>query len=406
MQGTVLSIDAMVSFTLAIILLFVGKGLTQRHELLRRYSIPEPVIGGFCCAAATALLYFALDIQVNFELEVRDMLLLYFFAAIGLKSDIRNLIKGGRPLLILVLLASVFIILQNLLGMGVASGFGMPATAGLMLGSVSLTGGVGTTLAWAPIFSERLGIDNAMELGIASNTVGLIAACCIGGPIANHLISRHKLTPSHNPNLDVGVPTNEAASATPMSYYDVLWAWMWLNLALMLGQGINLLLLNSGITLPTFVSCLMAGILIHNLMRGVIGSQKMKSWSGASQGMALISDICLGMFLTMALMGLQVWQLSGVLVFVLTVLTLQVLLTVLYTTLVVFRCMGRTYESSVIASGFGGIALGSTATAVANMTAVTLRYGAAHQAFIIVPLVCGFFIDIVNAVIIGFMSGA
>lgn len=112
MQGTVLSIDAMVSFTLAIILLFVGKGLTQRHELLRRYSIPEPVIGGFCCAAATALLYFALDIQVNFELEVRDMLLLYFFAAIGLKSDIRNLIKGGRPLLILVLLASVFIILQ------------------------------------------------------------------------------------------------------------------------------------------------------------------------------------------------------------------------------------------------------------------------------------------------------
>lgn len=406
MQDNIFLIDPMVSFTLAIMLLFFGKRLTERYEILRRYSIPEPVIGGFCCAAATALLYFALDIQVNFELEMRDVLLLYFFAAIGLKSDLRNLVKGGRPLLILVLLASVFIVVQNLLGMGVARGFGMPSASGLMVGSVSLTGGVGTTLAWAPIFSEHLGIENAMELGIASNTVGLIAACCIGGPIASYLIRRHNLTPSHDADLEVGIASSEAASAVTMNYYDVLWAWMWLNLALMLGHGINLLLVNSGITLPSFVSCLMAGILIRNLMFGILGSHRMKRWSGSSQGMALISDICLGMFLTMALMGLQIWQLGGVLLFVLTALTLQVLLAVLYTTLIVFRCMGRSYESSVIASGFGGIALGSTATAVANMTAVTQRHGAAHQAFIIVPLVCGFFIDIVNAVVISLMSGA
>ncbi|WP_313303669.1 sodium/glutamate symporter [Stutzerimonas balearica] len=405
MQDNTFHVHGLVSFTLAIMLLFTGKSLVQRYELLRRYSIPEPVLGGLLCAAITAVLFFALDIEVSFDLEVRDALLLYFFAGIGLKSDIRNLVKGGRPLLILLLLASLFIVLQNLLGMGVASGFGLPAKAGLMLGSVSLTGGVGTTLAWAPLFSERLGIDNAMELGIAGNTVGLIAACCIGGPIANHLIRRHSLTPSHDPNLEVGVPTSEATATTPMSYYDVLWAWMWLNLALMLGHGINLLLLNSGITLPAFVSCLMAGILIHNLMLGAIGSHRMKQWSGAGQGLALISDICLGMFLTMALMGLQLWQLGGVLAFVLTVLTLQVLLTVLYTVLVVFRCMGRNYESSVIASGFGGIALGSTATAIVNMTAVTQRHGAAHQAFIIVPLVCGFFIDIANALIIGLLSG-
>lgn len=349
MQDNIFLIDPMVSFTLAIMLLFFGKRLTERYEILRRYSIPEPVIGGFCCAAATALLYFALDIQVNFELEMRDVLLLYFFAAIGLKSDLRNLVKGGRPLLILVLLASVFIVVQNLLGMGVARGFGMPSASGLMVGSVSLTGGVGTTLAWAPIFSEHLGIENAMELGIASNTVGLIAACCIGGPIASYLIRRHNLTPSHDADLEVGIASSEAASAVTMNYYDVLWAWMWLNLALMLGHGINLLLVNSGITLPSFVSCLMAGILIRNLMFGILGSHRMKRWSGSSQGMALISDICLGMFLTMALMGLQIWQLGGVLLFVLTALTLQVLLAVLYTTLIVFRCMGRSYESSVIA---------------------------------------------------------
>lgn len=385
-------------------LLFVGKSLTRRYAVLRRYSIPEPVIGGFLCALSTALLFFALDIQVNFDPGVRDILLLYFFAGIGLKSDIRNLVKGGRPLLILLLLASLFILLQNLFGMGVASGFGLDPRAGLMLGSVSLTGGVGTILAWAPIFSEQLGIANAMELGIASNTLGLIAACSIGGPIANYLIRRHQLTPSHDPLLEVGTLSEETARL--LDYYDVLWTRMWLNLALMLGHSLNLLLVNSGITLPGFVSCLLAGILIRNLMHAAVGAQRLKQWSGSSQSLALISDISLGMFLTMALMELQLWQLAGVLTFVLSALALQVLLAILYTMLVVFRCMGRDYEASVIAAGFGGIVLGSTATAIVNMTAIIQKYGAAHRAFIIVPLVCGFFIDLANALLIGWLSGA
>ncbi len=405
MQDNTFLVEGLVSFTLAIMLLFAGKRLAQRYEPLGRYSIPEPVLGGFLCAAVTAVLFYILDIEVVFDLEVRDVLLLYFFAGIGLKSDIRNLVKGGRPLLILLVLASVFIVLQNLLSMGVASGFGLDPRAGLMLGSISLTGGVGTTLAWAPLFTEQLGIGNAMELGIASNTVGLIAACCIGGPIANYLIRRHALTPSRDSDLEVGVPATSADISAPISHYDILWAWMWLNMTLMLGHGFNLLLLNSGITLPSFVSCLLAGIVIRNLLQAAIGGQRIKHWSGAGQGLALISDICLGMFLVMALMGLQLWQLGGVLVFVVTALTLQITLTILYTVLLVFRCMGRNYEASVIAAGFGGIALGSTATAIVNMTAVTQRYGAAHQAFIIVPLVCGFFIDIVNALIISLMSG-
>ena len=405
MTSQLFQVHGLVSFTLAILLLFLGKTLVQRITFLRQYCIPEPVVGGFVCAAVTSILYFGLNIQVEFDLQVRDILLLYFFAGIGLKSDVRQLIKGGRPLLILLVLASVFIVLQNSLGMGMAEAFGLDPKAGLMVGSISLTGGVGTTLAWAPLFTERLDIENAMELGIASNTVGLIAACCIGGPIANYLIRRHALTPSRDSDLEVGVPATSADISAPISHYDILWAWMWLNMTLMLGHGFNLLLLNSGITLPSFVSCLLAGIVIRNLLQAAIGGQRIKHWSGAGQGLALISDICLGMFLVMALMGLQLWQLGGVLVFVVTALTLQITLTILYTVLLVFRCMGRNYEASVIAAGFGGIALGSTATAIVNMTAVTQRYGAAHQAFIIVPLVCGFFIDIVNALIISLMSG-
>ncbi|WP_095144395.1 MULTISPECIES: sodium/glutamate symporter [unclassified Pseudomonas] len=403
MTAQLFPVHGLVSFTLAIVLLFLGKTIVQHTTLLRQYCIPESVVGGFICAAVTTLLYYGLNIQIEFELQVRDTLLLYFFAGIGLKSDVRQLIKGGRPLLILVVLAGVFIILQNLLGMSVAEAFGLDPKAGLMVGSIALTGGVGTTLAWAPLFVEKLGIQNAHELGIASNTIGLIAACVIGGPIANRLIRRYQLTPSKDLALEVGIL--ETQPSKPLDYYDVLWAWMWLNLTLMLGYGLNLLLVKAGVTLPNFVSCLFAGIVIHHLVLALIGEQRLKTWSGASQGLSLISDICLGMFLTMALMGLQLWQLSGALMFILCTLTLQITLSIAYTLLVVFRFMGRDYEASVIASGFGGITLGSTATAIVNMTTVTQKYGAAHQAFLIVPLVCGFFIDLLNALIIGLFSG-
>jgi len=403
MTPQLFSVHGLVSFTLAILLLFLGKTLVQKNALLRQYCIPESVVGGFVCAAVTSLLYFGLNIEVEFDLQVRDTLLLYFFAGIGLKSDMRQLLKGGRPLLILLMLAGVFIVLQNALGMGVAEVFGLDPKAGLMVGSISLTGGAGTTLAWAPLFIEKLGISNAHELGMASNTVGLIAACVIGGPIANRLIRRYQLKTSGDAALEVGIMEDQPNNS--LNYYDVLWAWMWLNLTLMLGYGLNLLLVDAGITLPKFVSCLFAGIVIHHIVFALVGDQRLKSWSGASLGLSLISDICLGMFLTMALMGLQLWQLNGVLLFIVCALTLQILLTVLYTYFVVFRFMGRDYEASVIASGFGGIALGSTATAIVNMTTVTQKYGAAHQAFLIVPLVCGFFIDLVNAVIIGMFSG-
>jgi ESS family glutamate:Na+ symporter len=403
MTPQLFQVHGLVSFTLAILLLFLGKTLVQHNAFLRQYCIPESVVGGFICAAVTSLLYFGLNIHIEFDLQVRDTLLLYFFAGIGLKSDMRQLLKGGRPLLILLLLAAVFILLQNSLGMAVAEVFRLDPKAGLMVGSISLTGGVGTTLAWAPLFVEKLGIGNAHELGIASNTVGLIAACVIGGPIANQLIRRYRLTPSRDAELEVGIL--EQQPSKPLDYYDVLWAWMWLNLALMLGYGLNLLLVDAGVTLPKFVSCLFAGIVLHHLVLAFVGDQRLKTWSGASLGLSLISDICLGMFLTMALMGLQLWQLNGALMFILCALSLQILLTVAYTYFVVFRFMGRDYEASVIASGFGGIALGSTATAIVNMSTVTQKYGAAHQAFLIVPLVCGFFIDLVNAVIISMFSG-
>jgi ESS family glutamate:Na+ symporter len=387
-------IPPFLSFTLTIILLFAGKLASMRYEILRRYSIPEPVVGGFLCAAVVGAIYFLFDLQVSFNLAARDWLLLYFFAGIGLKSDLRTLLSGGRPLLALIVLASAFILLQNLIGMGVAGAFGMDPKAGLMSGSIALTGGVGTTLAWAPTFVEKLGIGNAMELGVASNTIGLISACVIGGPIASYLIGKHRLQTGPGTDLDIGV-SNETPHMAVDSY-GVLWAWLWLNVSLILGYFIDIGIKETGAHLPMFVSCLIAGIFINNL-RPLFPRI---TWPGRDQGLALISDISLGMFLTMALMSLQIWELRNALLFLAVVMTLQILLSIAYTLWIVFRTMGRDYEAAVICAGFGGITLGSTATAIVNMTAVAKQYGAAHRAFILVPLVCGFFIDLINAVVI------
>jgi ESS family glutamate:Na+ symporter len=393
-----ITIQGFVSFTLAIILLFIGKFATSNSSLLRRYSIPEPVIGGFVCAAVVALFYYLFSIEIAFDLKVRDILLLYFFAGIGLNADFKTLLAGGKPLVVLTALAIFYILLQNILGISVASAFGLDPLLGLISGSIALIGGVGTTMAWAPIY-EDMGVQGAMEMGIASNTIGLILACLIGGPIANYLIKRHKLTASQDHHLDIGISHQDHIK---LDYFGVLHAWLLLNISLIVGYLLDIAIAETGLQLPMFVACLIAAIIIGNFRSLVL---KRKVNDNTRQGLGLISDISLGMFLTMALMGLQLWQLQNAVVYLSSVMFLQALLSIVFTLFIVYRFMGKDYEAAVISSGFGGITLGSTATAIVNMTAVTQQYGAAHRAFIIVPLVCGFFIDLANALIINWFIG-
>ena len=399
------TVEALPSLTLAILLLFIGKGLAARVATLRRYGIPEPVVGGVLCAAAVCALYYGAGVEVSFDLGMRDILLLYFFAALGLNSNVRSLADGGWKLVILLVLAGGYIVLQNLVGMGLAGAFGMDPRAGLMVGSVSLTGGVGTTIAWTPHFEQELGITGAGEIGLAANMVGMIAACTVGCPIAGWLIRRHPVMPSADAELEVGTLYGDPTRAH-LDYTGVLLALFWLNLALMLGQGISYLIGEAGMLLPEFVGCLVAGILLR-LLGDLFAPNGGRMWKldTMQPGIALISDISLGLFLVMALMGLQFWVLEPMLAFIGVAMAVQITLVVVFSVFVVFRAMGRDYEAAVTSAAFGGIALGSTATAMANMTAVTREYGAAPRAFVIVPLVCGFFIDLANAVIVGLMAG-
>ena len=404
-QSLQLQVPPLLAVTLAILLLFIGKEVIARVDWLRRYSIPEALVGGVLGALVVCAFHYGLGVTVVFDQSLRDFLLLYFFAALGLNSDLRTLAAGGRPFLVLTVLALGFMLLQNATGMGLAAAFGLDPRAGLMVGSISLTGGVGTTVAWSHHFADKLGIDSAQELGLAANTIGLIAACLIGGPIAAWLMRRHQVRPPGEAELGVGVLHRDEARAH-LDYHGVLMAVFWLNCALMLGHGITELMTSSPLKLPGFVGCLLGGILLRAVADRltVNGEGRLWKYSSMQPGLALISDVCLGLFLTMALMGLRLWALEPVLMFISIAMLVQIALTVAFVLLIVFRAMGRNYEAAVVCSGFGGIALGSTATAVANMTAVTREFGAARQAFVVVPLVCGFSIDLLNAIVISLLA--
>ena len=389
-----MQLESFTTFNLAILVLALGSWLNSRIGILRDFNIPEPVTSGLLVCVVTALLYSFVGLEISFSLATRDFLLLYFFASIGLNSDIKTLWAGGIPLLILVAVTIGFMLLQNLTGIAVATSLGLDALVGLLGGSVSLLGGHGTSIAWAPTFAEKHGIPNATEIGIACATLGLVISSLIGGPIARFLITRHGLEPKVIHQPDVGVTYD--AKIEEIGYYKMLSTLFWLNMSLALGGLLQTGLRYIGANLPLFVCSLFAAIILTNTVPQILRTP----WPAGTRSLALVSDVSLGVFLAMSLMSLQLWTIVDVAGPILAILTAQTILAVIFALFVIFRVMGSDYEAAVICSGFAGISLGATPTAMANMTAVAKKYGQAHRAFIIVPLVSGFFVDIANAIVI------
>jgi ESS family glutamate:Na+ symporter len=403
-QDGVLRIDSFLAVTIGILVLFVGKRINTGVRTLRELSIPEPVTGGLLFSVIFGLVYAVSGTAVEFELRARDVLLVYFFTTIGINARALDLLAGGRPFVLLLLITIGFMFAQNLTGISVAALFDLPAAVGVIGGSVSLIGGHGTTIAWAPTIAEQYDIANAMEIGIASATFGLILASLMGGPIARLLITRHRLTPTQPGAQDdvqeVGLSEDQRAAG--IDHMDFLGAVLAIHVAIIVGYGLNVAIAELGLRLPLFVTCLFAGILLTNLVPGRLYRALGISWPTRTPAVALIADIALGTFLAMSLMSMQLWTLIDLAAPIFTILAAQFLLAVLVTIFVLYPLLGRDYDAAVVAAGFGGVTLGSTPTAMANMAAVAQRYGASHRAFIIVPLVSAFFIDIANALIIPF----
>jgi ESS family glutamate:Na+ symporter len=333
--------------------------------------------------------------QVSFDLDIRDVLLVYFFITIGINARISDLIAGGRPLVILLVAVTVLLLLQNGLGVGVTRLLGSPPALGLLAGSVSLLGGHGTAIAWAPVIAARFGLDTALEVGVVCATAGLVLASVVGGPLARFLVQRYKLEGQAGDAPEVGVRYGEAAPV--IDYSTFLQAILAIHASGVIGILLHQALASRGLNLPLFVPCLMAGLVITNtLPRVALGFP----WPSRTPALALIAEVSLGVFLAMSLMSMQLWTLSDLAGPLLVLLALQVALIVLFARFVVFPALGRTYDAAVICAGLVGFGLGATPTAMANMTAVTQRHGASHVAFLVVPLVGAFYIDLVNTAVI------
>ena len=398
---SVWQVDTFLAVTIGIVVLFLGKRINRLVPVFGRYSIPEPVTGGLFIAVILFAIHSFADISIEFELGARDALLVYFFTTIGINASFKDLAAGGKPLALLLLVTVIYMIIQNLTGIGIATLLGLEPAVGLLGGTVSLIGGHGTAIAWAPRFAENYGITNAMEIGVACATFGLVLASLIGGPVAKFLVARHQLVAGTDDNLDVGI--DDEADPVSLNYMELLDAVLALHICIIIGYFLNEGLNQVGVHLPLFVSCLFAGIIMTNLRPHALPRITGTQWPTRTPAMALIADISSGTFLAMSLMSMQLWEVIDLAGALFSILGAQVVVAALFMIFVVFPIMGKSYEAAVIASGFGGFSMGATPTAMANMSAVTQRYGPCHQAFIVVPLVGAFFIDVTNVILIQLM---
>lgn len=389
--------DSFLTFTISIIVFFVGVNLTKKIPILRLYNIPEPVSGGIIASLILLLIFLVTGTEVSFDLSTRDILLVYFFTGIGLNAKLSDLITGGKPLFLMLVLTLSFIVVQNIVGLSGAMLFGLENPIGVLAGSASLIGGHGTAIAWAPEI-QTAGIENALEIGVASATIGLILASLIGGPIAHVLINKFNLSADKSKKPMIGLPY-ENQDSEDINHLNLMSVMLTLHITIILGWMLNIVINDLGLKLPLFVACLLTGIVLSNTVPKVLPKIR---WPARTPSLALVSDFSLGLFLTMSLMSMQLWGLADLAGPLMGILLLQTIAAVLFIFFILFPIMGKNYQAAVLSAGFGGFALGATPTAIANMTAVTKSKGPAPLAFIILPLVAAFFVDITNSFAIRF----
>lgn len=383
----------------ASLVLLIGRKLVQVTAPLRTFNIPEPVAGGLIVALCLALARYTADIQVRFDTGTQTPLMLAFFASLGLSANLASLKQGGKSIGIFLVVVAGLLVIQNGIGVGMASAMGLHPATGLLAGSISLSGGHGTSAAWGKTFVEQFGMSYATELGVACATFGLVLGGLIGGPVARYLL-RNVARPDAGAAGAAG-----AGGADPLTFESpqavrlITASALIETLALILvcltaGYALADLFKGSWLELPTFVWVLFVGVLLRN------GLALLGWYTVFDRALSVLGNVSLSMFLAMALMSLRLWELASLALPMLLILAVQTAAMATYAVFVTFRVMGRNYDAAVLAAGHCGFGLGATPTAIANMQAITDRFGASHLAFLIVPMVGAFFIDIVNAVVI------
>ncbi len=390
-----LKLDLLQTLSVAAVLYFVGLQLRKRIAWLDRLNIPAAVVGGLLFAL---LVLVGRDrfLSVQLDTAAQPVLSVAFFSTIGMGASLALLRAGGVQVVIFLVFATVFCFVQNFLGIAIARGFGEHPLLGVMAGSVTLVGGPATGLAFAPLL-EKAGLVGAGTLALTSATFGIVFGGLTGTPIGTWLIRNHKLTPTSTLRADAAeevVKPHAIVVEPDREDAPLIMNMIVLAVAMGLGSILSRWFTNMELTLPAYIGAMMVASILRNI-------DDATGWLKIDPAaMDFVGGFALNIFLVVALMDLKLWQLAGQALPLFVILAAQVVVIAVFALTASFRLMGRDYDSAVMASGFVGFALGTTANAVANMRALVTKYGPAPRAFLVVPLVGAFFIDFANAIII------
>jgi ESS family glutamate:Na+ symporter len=399
---TELKLDLLQTLSLAGLVYFGGIQLRKRIAWLDRLNIPAAVVGGLLFTTLVLVLRQS-SIQIQLDTVMQPTLSVAFFTSIGMGASLALLRAGGIQVLVFLVLATFFCLVQNFVGMAIALGFDENPLLGVMAGSVTLVGGPATGLAFAPVF-EDAGLRGAAPLALTAATAGIVCGGLVGGPVGTYLIRRFGLSPGTRSSAESRAEVRAELEARPETIVvevdredtGLMRNLAVLALAMWLGSIVSAEIQSLGITLPAYIGAMLVASVLRNV-------DDVTGWLRIDQrAMEFMGNLGLNIFLVVALMDLKLWELAGLALPLLVILVAQVLVVVLFALTASFRVMGKDYESAVMAGGFIGFVLGTTANAVANMRALVARFGQAPRAFLVVPLVGAFFIDFANAIIITF----
>lgn len=385
----VIELDMYQATAVAAIVLLLGRVLVDKIAILRRYCIPAPVVGGFIYAILHLAVRSAGIVEISADMTLKNVFMVAFFCSVGYTASFRMLKKGGIQTIVFLLLAVVMVVLQNCLGAGLASAFGLDPRLGLATGSIPMVGGHGTAGSFGPML-EELGVANANVVAIASATFGLVAGCAIGGPIAYNKIHKFKLiSAASDTTVEEIVQKDETGAIDSKRFLD---AFLYLIIAIGVGTVVSMFL-GKLMTFPFYIGAMLVGAVIRNIM-------DVQQKEIPMEEIGTLGGSCLSIFLGLAMIDMKLWQLAELALPLVVMLAAQTILMFLYAYFVVFNVLGRTYDAAVMTTGFCGFGMGATPNAMANMQAVTGQYGPAPTAFMVVPLVGSLFIDFLNASIL------
>ncbi|QOY62483.1 sodium/glutamate symporter [Lysobacter sp. H21R4] len=397
-----LQLDAVETVALGGLALLGGYALCRAIPVFRRYNLPEPVVGGLVIALIVLFAHGQGTTLFELDTTLQTPLMVAFFTTLGVNASLALLRISGRQVGIFLALATGFVVVQNLVGLGVASMFGLHPLFGVLVGSATMAGGPATGLAFAPLF-EQAGLAGAESIAITSAMAGIVCGGIVGGPVATVIIRRWRLkTPGGHPTEvpDVTESKVDPPQTEGQREFSALKSIIFIMVAMWLGAWIGKGFEALGLTLPAYIGAMLIGAVVRNV-------DDVTGWIGLPlRTIDLIGNICLALFLSVALMNLKLWELAGMALPLAVNMVVQVAIVVAFC-VVVFRAMGKDYDAAVMGGGFIGFMLGTTANAMAVMRTLVQRYGMAPRAFLVAPLVGAFFIDFTNALIItGFMNFA